>query len=229
MRSLRAPLTRPDARRRRIAVLTAVAVVTLGLGACSGDDSDDPESSAPTTGRVEGVDVALERGPVTVFGVADGAVLPDAAARAAMAGAERYVQSAIVSPFARGEVGDRFAPLFAPALQPLVEAGGRDHGALTDDGIPAATETPTLTTSPVALDALVAADGTPLIVIAAFRARIAAETDGGPVAVGRVVELTFERTGGEWLVTAYDVSATRRGIDAAPTSTTATAGTEDAT
>lgn len=220
----------PTPRRRlvrAVAFLACAIVAAAGLGACR--DDGDPDSDDPTTtsAAVEGIDVALEPGAVTVFGVADGAVLPGEAQRAALAGAERYVQNAMVAPLARGEVGERLTELFAPALQPLIAAGGRDHTVITDDGIAEATATPSVTTSPVAIDALVAADGAPLVLVTAFRARTNAETEGGPVSVGRTVELTFELASGEWLVTAYKISTTRRGIDS-PTSTTSADSEGDA-
>jgi len=208
--------------------VASAVVAVAALGACSGDGDSEAEDPTTTTAAVEGVDVALEPGAVTVFGVADGAVLAESAARAALVGAERYVQSAMVSPLARGDVAERFTGLFAPALLPLVQSGGRDHAVLTDAGIPEATATPSVTTSPVAIDALVATDGTPLMVVTAFRARTNAETDEGPVSVGRTVELTFERTDGDWLVTAYKISTTRRGIDDSPTSTTSVDSEVDA-
>lgn len=214
----------PRSRRRLLAGVVAVALLA---GACSGDDDSEPAAPTSTTVAVGRVDVALQRGEVTVFGVADGAVLPDDAERAALVASERYVQSAMVSPLARGEVGERFVGLFAPALQPLIRPGGRDHAVLTDDGIPGATATPEVTTTPVAIDALIAADGTPLMLVTAFRARTEADAEPGPVAVGRVVQLTFEQVEGEWLVTAYKVTTTRRG-PGEPTTTTATAEAEEA-
>jgi hypothetical protein len=221
------PGARPATRRasrpaRRLAVLLAAAVV---LGACSGGDGDDAaDDSTTTAAAVEGFEVALEIGRVTVAGVRDGAELASSTQRAVLTAAERYVQSAMVSPAVRGEIGPRFPRLFAPATRELVTAGGRDHVVLTDDGIPRATATPELTTTPVELDALVATDGRPALVVATFRARTNTETEDGPVEVGRSLELTFEPIDGDWLVTAYKVFTKREGTG--PTTTTASATSE---
>jgi hypothetical protein len=199
----------------------AFAAGALLAAACSGGGGDD--GASPTSGaEIAAPVVAVELAPPDAFGVGNRAVIPPGVGMEVVAAANRFVQDGMVDPLVGAEPSEEFAALFSPDVQPLVVPGGRDRGALADDGAPVATESPSVTTSPVELDVLLAADSSAVLAVAAFRARTNATTEQGPVQIGRTVELTFEPVDGAWRITAYRVNATRKGIGPEPTTTTAT-------
>jgi hypothetical protein len=214
--------SRPLAGRRAghtARIVLSLVAASLFAGACS--DGDDDNSSPTSRAPVAAPELNLELAAPHVFGVADGAVLPKGVGTAVLAAANRFVADGMLGPLVGNEPSQRFSRLFALDVQPLVGPDGRDRPALTDDGVPVATASPTVATSPVELDVLVAADGAPVVAVAAFRARTNAGTDQGPIQIGRTIELTFEPGGDGWFITAYRVNATRKGLEPEPTTTTA--------
>jgi hypothetical protein len=211
-----------------LAAVAVLAVAGLALSACSGDD-DAPEAAGErrTTTTTAAPDLAAEvsltRGETVVASAGGDVILDEVTQQAVVDAAQAYVDAAVVAPLNEGEVGEGYDTLFdSTVLASAVEA---DRSVLTDEGIPAPTESPSVTATPVRIDALAAPDGSITFLATSFNLDIAAETASGPVAVRRNTELTFAATPeGDWLVTAYRVNVERDLPQARTSTTTAVAG-----
>jgi len=210
----------------RSSFLALAVAAVLALSACSGDDDDSSGSAdeRPTTSTAAPVEaeVALTRGEAVVAGAGGDIALDEPTRQAAVDAAQQYVDAAMIAPLTDGAVPEEYAALFDTGVQ--ASAIAADRAVLTDEGIPAPTETPTITATPVRIDGLAAADGTLTFLATTFSVTVDAETASGPVAVRRNVELTYAPSGSTWLVTAYRVTVERDIADAGTSTTTAAAG-----
>ena len=212
----------------RTPLLVGVVVAALALSACSGDDDDDNatestrKEATTTSTTMADAEVALTRGAAVVASAGGDIALDEATQAAVVTAAQQYVDSAIISPLNGGTVAAEYDALFDTAVQ--ANAIGADRAVLTDEGIPVPTETPAITATPVAIDALAGGDGTLALLATSFSVTVDAETASGPVAVRRTIELTYAKTNEIWLVTAYRVSVERDLAETEPTTTTAAAG-----
>jgi hypothetical protein len=126
--------------------------------------------------------------------------------RAVLAGAQRYVDRAILAPLETGKAGRGYPALFVDGLRPA--ATGVDRNILTDLTV-GNTATLVERVSPVALSGLADARGSLLYLATKFSVTVEVTNAGGPMTINRDVELTFAPVGRAWLVTAYRVNMTR--------------------
>ena len=126
--------------------------------------------------------------------------------RAVLAGAQRYVDRAVLAPLETGNVARGYAALFAPGVR--AAAIGPDAGALTDRVI-GVTTTLNEESTPVTLSALLDKSGALLYLATRFNVKVKATRPSGQIVINRSVELTYERVGAGWLVAAYRVKVTR--------------------
>ena len=215
--------------RRPLAVL-AVCSLALAAAACSGDDDDTTPASRPkrtTTTTPIGAEVTLTRGEVTVSSAGGDVALDDATQQAVVDAAQHYVDIATLAPLVDGAVGAGYEELFDTAVR--TDATGPHRPALTDEGVPVTTTRATVTATPVRIDALADKDGHVLYVATSFDLDVRARSADGPVTLHRTNELTFAPVDASWLVTAYQVTVERDVPEAAPTTTTVSAGTTETT
>lgn len=211
-----------------VPAVAVLAVAGLALSACSGDDdAAEPagERQASTTTSAPGLaaEVTLARGETAVASAGGDVALDEATQQTVVAAAQAYVDAAILAPLNDGTVGEGYDALFDAPVQ--ASAVGADRAVLTDEGIPAPTESPTVTSTPVRIDALAAPDGSLTFLATSFGVEVATETANGPLAISRATELTFAATPeGSWLVTAYRVDVQRDLPGGETSTTTAAAG-----
>ena len=216
---------------RAVAAVTCAFLFAAGVAACGGGDDDDAtatdeteqEESTTTTTEVSTA-VALALGEVVVANTGPEAVVDDATKAAILAAAQRYIDVAVSSPLRTGSVGEGYDQVFDTSV--AAPATTTDRGVLTDEGITPVNATPTITATPVRIDALADGAGALAFLAATFTVDVAGVTDAGPLTINRVNELTFvPGPNGTWPVTAYRVTVTRTTPDpAASTTTTAEAG-----
>lgn len=216
---------------RAVAAVTCALLFAAGVAACGGGDDDDaatattddtePESTTTTT-EVSAA-VALALGDVAVASTGPETALDDATKAAILAAAQKYIDVAVSAPLLSGAVGEGYDTLFDASV--AANATGADRAILTDEGITPVNATPTITPTPVRIDALADGAGALVFLAATFNIDVAGVTDAGPLTINRVNELTFvPGPNGTWPVTAYRVTVTRTTPDAATTTTTAEAG-----
>ena len=130
----------------------------------------------------------------------------------------------MTSPLLTGSVGEGYDQVFDTSV--AAAATTTDRAVLTEEGITPVTATPTISATPVRIDALADGAGTLAFLAATFTVDVAGVTEAGPITISRANELTFvPGPNGTWPVTAYRVSVTRTTPDpAASTTTTAEAG-----
>ena len=132
--------------------------------------------------------------------------LRDRTAHAVLAGAQRYVDRAILAPLETGALGRGYAGLFVAGIRPA--AVGPDRGVLTDlSARKAATLTERAT--PVAFSALIDTSGALLYVSTSFSVKVQTGGPAGTASINRTVELTWERVHASWLIAAYRIKVTR--------------------
>ncbi|MGQ0824851.1 MAG: hypothetical protein ACT4OX_07480 [Actinomycetota bacterium] len=204
--------------------LSFLVLLALATSACSGDDDVEARDEPPrTTTTVAALEFELERGDAAVASAGGDIVLDDAIAQAIVEASQRYVEVAVLAPLMEGAVDEGYETMFDAAV--ATDATGPDRAALTDEGIPTAVATPAVTATPVRVDAIADQGGVVLLMATTFNLDIRAESADGEMSVVRTNELTFAPgPDGNWLVTAYRVSATRDFGAVAATTTTAAAG-----
>jgi hypothetical protein len=94
--------------------------------------------------------------------------------------------------------------------------------ALTDESLGKATRYVEIA-KPVKISGLADASGTLLLLATNLSLKVKAAVGSGAVTVTRDVELTFDKPGDNWVVTAYRVKAIRKAPKKATTTTTAEA------
>jgi hypothetical protein len=206
-------------------VLAAGAAALLLVACSSGGTAESKASSSSskaTTTTVAPTLIVLARGDVGVQSAGGDVVLDEPTQQAVLGAAQHYVDVALVAPLHDGAVDEGYETLFdAPVA---ANATGADRAALTDEGIPPVTATPTVTGTPVRIDGLADRDGHLQLVATTFTVAVEGTTASGPLAINRSVELTFAPSpDGSWRITAYRVSVGREAADAS-TATTAAAG-----
>lgn len=194
------------ARAMRIVLLVALA----GAAACGGSGQDF--IARATDRRAPSARLDLRVGDVRVSGVDAESRLDPAVVPAVMGAVRRYLRRAVLEPLLTGTPAPRLELVFAPAVANRARIDGLNRAVLSDDGVPVATGKVTTETSPVVLDALVGADGAPVLVAASFGLTVEAETADGPLAIRRTNELTFEPgADGDWLLGAFRIGVQRSG------------------
>jgi hypothetical protein len=207
---------------RPLTIVAALVAGALAAGACSGSDAAESDPEAATTTTVEQTAVTLTAGEAAVSSAGPEVTLDDNAKQDMVGAAQRYVDAAIVGPLVDGKVGDAYASMFDGTV--AANAAGADRAALTDEGVPPITGTPTVTASPVRIDGLANGGGEVTLLATSFTLGITGATDQGALTIQRTTELTFAPVNGAWIVTAYRVSV-GRDLGGALTTTTAVAGT----
>jgi hypothetical protein len=200
--------------RRALATIAAVLVLGALLAACSsgGSSKTKPTTTTTTTsqhsvtGKATRVTHALTIGKVNIERAGDGGGIKVATRKAVLAVAQRYVDTAILTPLETGKLGRGYAVLFAAGIRPAVT--GPDQGILTDMSVGQTTSLKE-TSTPVELSGLLDAFGTPLYLAADFHLNVQATNSTGALTTSRTVELTFEPIGHGWLITAYRASVRR--------------------
>jgi len=134
--------------------------------------------------------------------------------RAVLATAQRYVNSAILTPLETGQLGPEYPQVFAGSIRPA--AIGIDRSRLTDLAV-GKTTTFTETSTPVTLSALMDQSGALLYAATDFKVIVNATTRTGQITSTRGVELTLERDAGRWFVVAYRITVKRTAPVAKPT------------
>ena len=197
---------RPRAPARRLtACLLLLAVLA---SACSGGHKKQtpPAEQSTESGSATRRTRVLAVGSVVLQRGGSRGRITRETQRAVLASAQRYVDRAILAPLETGRAGRGYPALFVPGLRPA--ATGVDTRVLTDLAV-GSTATFVEKPSPVALTGLADESGALLYLATTFSVNVEATTGAGPIAINRTVELTYERVGRAWLVTAYRVKVTR--------------------
>jgi hypothetical protein len=200
---------------RRAPLLLLVGLLALALVACSGGGDDKTETAkAP-----EGSSLDLVAGNVQVANSGNPATLSDADRDAIVATVRRYVIAATIDPMHGKTVGD-LSPLFTPPAAAALQ--GLDRVAALDEGVPKATSTVKVTSSPMLLTALGDPMGAINLVGTSLFIDAQARTAAGPVRVKRSGELVLTRDAGDWKISSFKLTADRSGagLRAGSTSTT---------
>jgi hypothetical protein len=204
--------------------LSALVLVALVLTACSGGGGDDKTAETKhheaTTTTATVADLKLTRGEVAVASAGGDVTLDEKTQQAVVDAAKSYIDAAVISPVSDGKVGKDYDGLFDSAVS--ANATGPDRAALTDDGIPKATKKPTVTATPVRIDALADKDGKVVLLGATFDVDVRATSAGGAVTVHRTNELTYAPVDNGWKITAYRVSVERATPEGSTSSTAET-------
>jgi len=223
------PPFNPSRHRTTIALLiTAI----LAAGACGGGGgtsetagTSDTSDSGPADDAYSGA-IDLKVGGSTVAAAGEGVSLDRAVARKVLATVDGYLDAAVVEPLLSGKRAKDLETHFGLRVFTRVRPDGADRAALTDEGLPDITADLETTADPVDLDALVATDGTVLMVGAHLSLHVRTETAYGPLSISRTGDLILEPTSeGKWQITGYDIEVRRR---TAGDSTTTTASTRSA-
>jgi hypothetical protein len=188
----------------------ALLVLALALGACGGGDDSDSASTdedAPVQGEID-----LRLGDVAVESLGDPAELPRQARNRVLEQVQRYVDEATLAPLVEGQSAD-LRSLFADAVARRVGPDGRDRGALTDDLVPAASESIETRAKPVQLSALADGAGGWVMVGATIDYTVRATVDGGPVTIHRVGDVYLAPAERSWKIVAYDIGVGRETED----------------
>lgn len=218
-------IVRTTPTRLRVAVALAVASAVV-VAACSGDGPAETEPAKPATTKPEKLVVAidLEAGPTAVSSAGPEVALGPDVIEAVMEVVNGYVDVAVVSPLATGKPSKDLERFFGLRVITNVGPDGANRAALTEEGVPRATDDVTFTAEPVALTALADPAGNVLMVNAAIDLRLKTMVEGGPMEILRTGELLLEPFEGKWQITGYDLEVRRT---TASGTTTTTAKTED--
>lgn len=218
-------IVRSTPTRFRVAVALAVTSAVL-VGACGGDDGgDDAEAPQPKTTEPEKLEVAidLEAGPTAVTSAGPDVALAPEIIEAVMGVVDGYVDEAVAGPLATGKPAKDLERFFGLRVITNVGPDGANRAALTEEGVPRATDDVTITAEPVALTALADPAGNVLMVNAALDLRLKTKVEGGPIEIVRTGELLLEPFEGKWQITGYDLEV-RRTTASGTTTTTAKTG-----
>ena len=201
-----------------------VLALCLVLTACSGGGKKTSTPKTTTTteqAKVLAVSTAtLKIGSVDVQSAGPNVQIDKATGKAVLTAAQKYIDNAVFAPLTKGELGGGYASLFDKGVQKV--AVGPDKAALSDLDVGKVASF-TTKAKPVNLSALVGTLGEVIYIATDFDITVKAVTKSGRLTIGHHVELTFAKTGKNWLVTAYRVQTVRR-APKATTTTTATGG-----
>jgi hypothetical protein len=201
-----------------------VLALCLALSACSSGAKKKSTTKPGTTEppKVLAVSTAtLKVGTVDVESAGPPNVQIDTATgKAVLASAQKYIDNAVFAPLTKGDIGGSFSSLFDQGVKK--QATGPDKLALTDLDVGKVASFSTKA-SKVTLSALVGTLGELIYVGTDFDLTLKAAATSGPLTITHHVELTFAKTGANWLVTAYRVQSVRK-TTTATTTTTATGG-----
>lgn len=197
---------------RHVSVVAGIAVVGL-FSACShGGGSHGVAPTPPATSQQSSTAARtthlLTIGSVDLERAAALGAVDAVTRREVLATAQRYVDTAILAPLETGKLGRGYDALFVPGVRPA--ATGADQPSLTELST-GSTSSLNESSTPVALSGLADASGAVLYLAARFDLKITATRAGHAIVVTRSTELTFERAGSSWLVTAYRVVVQRSG------------------
>src|SRR5690349_22956631 len=191
--------------RRRAAVLP----LRLALAACGGGSND--AKAAPTTTKqkvaVPGAHVTLSLVGIDVESAGPAVQLNNATRGAVMSQTRKYVELAVVKPLLTGKRQAAFNALFAPPV--AAQAVTTDRSALTDDAVGKVAGGVRAPNAKVTFTALADGSGNVLYVASRFGLAVSSKVDARPLKINRIIELTFQKTNGKWLIAAYRVTAVR--------------------
>jgi hypothetical protein len=207
---------------RAVVIACVAALAACGGG---GDKKTDKTSTSKTTGakvKVAGSNVTLKLTGIDIDSAGPAAQLDNPTRGAVMSQTRKYVEFATVKPLLTGKVQKSFNALFAPTV--AAAAVTKDRGALTDDGVGKVSGDVHSPTAAVKFTALVDTNGNVLYVASNFGLNVASKIGNRPLRIKRIVELTFQKTNGKWLIAAYRVIATRN-LGSGTTSSAATSTT----
>jgi hypothetical protein len=192
-------------------------LLTLVLGACSSGGGKKAAGAPSTQKKAAAVKVAsLKLGAVAVQSAGPPVGLDSATRAAALAVAQKYVDTAVNGPLNDGAVGAGYDTIFDTGVRPV--ATTTDAPALTETGI-GKLDSYTQTSTPVAVSGLADNTGALLYLATNFSVQVKAKIATGPLKLTRTVELTLVPDAAKhWSVSAYRVVAVR----ATPTATTTT-------
>jgi hypothetical protein len=204
------------------ASLAVVAVVALLL-ANTADSGNKKAKGTSSTAPASKNGLKLQLGLIHVQSAGPRAPLRSPLRRLVLASAQTYVNSAILAPLERGQVGADYLKLFDPFVK--TTATHADRPALTEAGTGLVNGSFHATASHVRLDGLGDPTGNIALVAASFTMKIEAPTPTGLLTIARATELTFANEFGKWVVTAYNVGV-RRTINHSTTASTAHTGSK---
>lgn len=195
--------------------LAGLVAAALALAACGGADTTDTPATKTKPDPI-GSEIDVTAGTVVIqsAGPPD-IVLADEVRDQIVSSVRAYITIASVEPLLTGELAGDLNGLLTPAA--AVTAGGIDRGVLTDEGLPAATETVVARASPITLTVLVDQASAMVLITAALDVGITTATAQGEVTIFRSGELTFAPDDGLWRIAGFDLAVTRNGagVDAA--------------
>jgi hypothetical protein len=187
------------------------------LAACGGSSKPAAQQSAHKL-KVSGANVELRLAAIDVESAGPSKQLDDATKTAVMTQTREYVSNAVVQPMLTGKPQNAFGTLFSPNVQGA--AVGVDRKALTDDSVGKVNGPISAPSTPVILSALVLNDGSVPYIATDFDLNLSSKLQSQPLSIKRHVELTFQKSGAKWLVTAYRVTAVRNVAGQSSTTTT---------
>jgi hypothetical protein len=205
-------------------VLALACVVAAVGSACSHGRSASHEPVVTTPSSTQSASAArrtqlLKIGTLDVQNAGRKATLSGTTSRAVMRTAQKYVDSAILTPLETGKLGRDYPKLFTAGVRPA--ATGADLRVLTELGV-GKTTTIGETATPVAMSALIDGLGLPVYVATSFHVKVTTTTAGRVVVIDRAVELTFEPVARSWLIVAYRTTVKRTAPVRTPRRTTTT-------
>ena len=205
-------------------VAPAALLLTLLLGACSSGGGkaaaahQQPKNAASVT--LDG----LKLGVVNVQSAGPPVNIDNATRSAALAVAQKYVDTAIVAPLRDGSLGAGYASLFDTGIAPV--ATTTDSPALTDAQV-GKLEGYHETTTPVMLSALADQTGALLYLATNFTLQVKSTSKTEPLTISRTVELTLTPNAQrKWVVGAYRVLVARQRPTGTTTATAQSGGTK---
>ena len=196
-----------------------LVLVALVAGAAFVLRSDDPEDSGPKFEASTSVD--LTAGETKVESVGAPVEFPAELRDQLLSSIGTYVDNAIVKPLRAGKADDAaLTALFDQAA--AARLAGPDRAILTDEGLPKAVGKIRITTPPVALTGLAAADGKILLATASLDLQISARARKGVVDIHRAGTLVFALDlTGAWKVAGWTLTVERVGPGVTTTTTVA--------
>jgi hypothetical protein len=198
---------------RRAAALVCVALLAAS---CGGGAKNNAHKTATTSVTVPGSNVQIKLASVHVDTAGPSVSLDRATADALMAQTRQYVNDAVIKPLLTGKPTAAYAALFSPTVS-AAATKGTDRLALTDESVGKVTGSVKGPVVPVTLTALADTNGAILYVASNFDLNLSVNVQSTPVAIKRHTELTFDKSTGKWLITAYRVITTRLPRGGTPT------------
>lgn len=190
-----------------VAVSVAVLIVAaLIFFLTRGGDHSTPSKKKSVSGNVQ-----LTLGGVQNSNAGAPAALPDDAANQIMQIVGTYVDRGLITPAKTGQPPQNVGELFDAGTQAAIQ--GPDKDVLFENGEPKRTGDFKPSASPVIITALSDGGGQFVLATAAFDYSAEVGVKGGALQTARHIALTFSSEGGQWRITAYDVSVARQGAE----------------